>query len=202
LPFFISNQYTFIFYYYLQDATLWIPEMYELYGPPFKLDKKDPNYLVDGSGERISLMGASRQILKELATDEKWRETTVAYVSRTEHPKWAASCLNLFSITEGISMNDIGLEQEIYPGSKTRHFRRIQERTSIEYSEMLFFDNESWNITDVAPMGVVSVHTPRGMTTEVWKQGLEAFGAAAEARERGETPKLAIRGSRKGGFDW
>jgi magnesium-dependent phosphatase 1 len=188
---------------YLQDATLWIPEMYELYGPPFKVDKKDPKYLVDGSGERISLMGASREILKELATDEKWRETTVAYVSRTEYPKWAASCLNLFRISEGISMHDIGLEQEIYPGSKQRHFRRIHERTGIEYSEMLFFDNESWNITDVAPMGVVSVHTPRGMTTEVWKQGLEAFGAAVAAKERGEMPKLAIRSTgKKGAFDW
>lgn len=136
------------------------------------------------------------------ATDEKWRETSVAYVSRTEHPKWAASCLNLFTITEGISMHDIGQEQEIYPGSKTRHFRRIQERTGIEYSEMLFFDNESWNITDVAPMGVCSVHTPRGMTAEVWKTGLEAFEAAAEARKQGEMPKLAIRNSKKGGFDW
>ena len=176
--------------------------MYELYGPPFKVDKKDPNYLVDGSGERIKLMGSSRDILKELATDEKWRNTTVAYVSRTEHPKWAASCLNLFKITEDITMHEVGLEQEIYPGSKTRHFRRIQERTGIEYEEMLFFDNESWNITDVAPMGVVSVHTPRGMTSEVWKEGLEAFVAAVEARKRGEKPKLAIKSSSRGGYGW
>lgn len=166
--------------------------MYELYGPPFKVDKKDPDYVLDGSGDRVELLGASREILRELATDERWRDTTVAYVSRTEYPRWAESCLRLFSVAEGISMHDVGQEQEIYPGTKTKHFRRILERTGILPEEMLFFDNEQWNVIDVAPMGIVSIHTPKGMTREMWKAGLEAFAAAAEARKRGEKPKTAI----------
>ena len=172
-----------------------MPEMYELFGPPFKVDKKNPKCVVDGSGERVSLMGASRQILEELATEERWQNTTVAYVSRTEYPQWAATCLKLFKIGENgvLSMDDIGSEQEIYPGSKTTHFRRIKASTGIEFEHMLFFDNESWNITDVAPMGVCSVHCPRGMTEEIWKIGLAAFSAAAEARGRGDKPQLAIK---------
>ena len=169
--------------------------MYELYGPPFKLDKKDPDYVLDGSGDRVRLMGDSREILRELATDERWSETTVAYVSRTEYPQWADSCLRLFSVAEGISMHGVGQEKEIYPGTKTKHFRRIHDRTGILPEEMLFFDNEYWNITDVAPMGIVSVHTPQGMTQALWKSGLEAFAAAVEARERGENPKCAIASS-------
>ncbi len=38
--------------------------MYELHGPPFKLDKRDPYVVLDGSGERIKLMGDSREILR------------------------------------------------------------------------------------------------------------------------------------------
>lgn len=170
-----------------------IPEMYELCGPPFKLDKKDPNYVVDGSGERVRLMGASRAILGELATHERWRDTVVAYVSRTEYPRWADACLKLFSVAPGVSMADVATEQEIYPGSKTRHFARIHTNTGIAYEDMLFWDNEKWNTVETAEVGVCSVHCPEGMTEAVWKAGLEAFAAAAAARARGEKPKLDIR---------
>jgi magnesium-dependent phosphatase 1 len=65
---------------------------------------------------------------QELATHRDWEGTQVAYVSRTEYPHWAGKCLNLFTVTEGVSMHDVGVQQEIYPGTKTKHFRRIQER--------------------------------------------------------------------------
>lgn len=169
--------------------------MYMLSGAPFKLDSRDNRYLRDCSGDRIELMGSSREILQELATEEKWRDTVVAYVSRTEYPRWAASCLKMFEIAPGITMHHLGTEQEIYPGSKKTHFRRIHERTGIEYEEMLFFDNESWNITEVATMGVCSVYCPNGMTDDVWNKGLEAYLLARKAREEGEKPKLAIKDS-------
>lgn len=171
--------------------------MYELYGPPFKVDKKNPQCLRDGSGELVRLMGASRDILNELATDNRWRNTTIAYVSRTDCPEWARACLRLFKIAPDISMDDLALEKEIYPGCKRTHFQRIYERTNIAYEDMLFFDNEVWNIEDVAPMGVCSVYTPRGMTVEVWDAGLKAFAKAAEARKRGETPELEIIGRKR-----
>jgi magnesium-dependent phosphatase 1 len=174
------------------DATLWEPEMYLLSGPPFKVDPQNDQYLVDGSGERIELMGYSRQILLELATDERWRGTTVAYVSRTDCIAWAKACLKLFKISPGLVMHDVALEKEIYPGCKCTHFQRLYERTGIKYEEMLFFDNERWNITDVAPMGVCSIYTPRGMTKEAWHSGLQAFSEASKARGKGLKPQLAV----------
>jgi magnesium-dependent phosphatase 1 len=119
-----------------------IPEMYELAGPPFRVDKRDAECLVDGAGERIKLMGASRSILAELATDPRWRDVQVAYVSRTEHPQWAAACLKLFTVGDGVTLHALAAQQEIYPGGKKTHFRRIHERTGISYDDMLFFDNE------------------------------------------------------------
>ena len=88
------------------------------------------------------LLGESRAILAELATEEKWAGTAVAYVSRTEHPRWAAACLRLFQVAPGLSMHDVGAEQEIYPGGKQKHFTRIAERTGLAFESMLFFDNE------------------------------------------------------------
>ena len=43
-------------------------------------------------------------------------------------------------------MHKLAEVKEIYPGSKLTHFRRIHNQTGIEYGDMLFFDNESWNI--------------------------------------------------------
>ena len=99
----------------------------------------------------------------------------VAFVSRTEYPHWANTCLELFEVAEGVRMHDVGHIHEIYPGSKRHHFTRIHERTRIPYEDMLFLDNESWNVKDVAPMGVVSVHTPQGLTAQKWEEALAAF---------------------------
>lgn len=59
-----------------------IPEMYELSGPPFRVDPNDTSCVVDRRGERIHLMGASRAILTELANDIKWQDTKVRGLGR------------------------------------------------------------------------------------------------------------------------
>ncbi|KDD76075.1 acid phosphatase [Helicosporidium sp. ATCC 50920] len=160
------------------DATLWIPEMYELAGPPFRPAPGKSRQgkcveVVDRSGEHICLMGDSFEILKELAQSAQWQDTEIAYVSRTEYPAWADACLKSFAIECGPRMHDIAAHHEIYPGSKLTHFRRLHERTGINYKDMLFFDNESWNIKEVAQLGVTCVHTPRGMTWASWQEGLD-----------------------------
>ena len=162
-------------------------------GPPFKRDHLTGASIRDVMGEEVELMGSSREILNELATKELWRDTVVSYVSRTEYPSWASACLQLFEVAPGITMHSLGTEQEIYPGSKRTHFRKIHARTGIEYEEMLFFDNESWNISEVSAMGVCSVHCPDGMTHNVWRKGLEAFAVAHRDKKEGKKPNLSIR---------
>ncbi len=58
------------------DGTLWWPEMYMLSGAPFKKDSK--GRIFDRAQEQVELMGASHDILRELATDPRWIDTTVA----------------------------------------------------------------------------------------------------------------------------
>lgn len=51
-----------------------------------------------------------------------------------------------------------------------------------EYHEMLFFDNESWNIKDCTPLGITCIYTPRGLTRAAWEQGLKQFEMDSAAR--------------------
>lgn len=62
--------------------------MYMIDGPPFRLGKcsRGRPVVVDRSGEEVRLIGDAWRILHELATDERWKETEIAYVSRTDMP--------------------------------------------------------------------------------------------------------------------
>ena len=158
------------------DATLWVPEMYELHGgAPFRRDVK--GRVFDKSNTEITLMGNSRSLLHRLATEEQFSDVRIAYVSRTEYPEWALPCLQTFLITdtENKTMLDISSFQEIYPGCKKRHFKAIREKSQIAFSDMLFFDNEWSNIRDCNSLGILSIHTPDGMTEAKWEEGLREF---------------------------
>jgi len=74
--------------------------------------------------------------------------------------------------------------QEIYPGNKTTHFRRIRDASGIAYQDMLFFDNEMRNCRDVSKLGVTCVYTPDGMTERTWQQGLTDFAQSAASRSQ------------------
>lgn len=156
------------------DATLWYPEMYMLDGPPFKLSSCG-KAVIDAAGERTRLMGDTPAILRSLATDATWGGTEVAYVSRTDQPRWAATHLRLFKVDDDIDMHSLAHHHEIYPGSKVTHFKRIHERSKIDFRDMVFFDDDSWNIREVSQLGVVCVHTPRGLTYAAFQEGLRRY---------------------------
>ncbi|PNW79130.1 hypothetical protein CHLRE_09g401738v5 [Chlamydomonas reinhardtii] len=169
------------------DGTLWWPEMYMLDGgAPFRRDKSGAVF--DKRNERIELMGASEEVLRELATDPKWKDTEIAYVSRTEYPEWAIPCLKTFLVTPegqgGRNLLDISAYQEIYPGSKITHFKKIHKDSAVPYEDMLFFDNEKWNCTECSRLGIVCVYTPRGLTREAWDRGLADFATAQASRQQ------------------
>ena len=73
----------------------------------------------------------------------------------------------------------------IYKSNKQEHFRRLKsEFPDIDFSDMIFFDNEYGNIRDVSKLGVTSVYCPDGMTQEIWMKGLEQFASGMLCAER------------------
>ncbi len=77
----------------------------------------------------------------------------------------------------------VGDLAEIYTGSKKAHFQKLREKTGTPYSDMLFFDNERVNVTEVGQLGVVAVYCPGGMSQGAWEEGLKTFADNAARRK-------------------
>ena len=77
----------------------------------------------------------------------------------------------------------VGDLAEIYTGSKKAHFQKLREKTGTPYSDMLFFDNERVNVTEVGQLGVCSVYCPGGMSQGAWEEGLRTFAENAARRK-------------------
>ncbi len=85
--------------------------------------------------------------------------------------------------SEGPRLKAIAHHFQIYPGTKTTHFRAIAKASGIAYHDMVFFDNERRNCVDVATLGVHPVYTPDGLTVKDFRRGLREW--QAKRRESG-----------------
>ncbi|QDZ25391.1 magnesium-dependent phosphatase [Chloropicon primus] len=157
------------------DDTLWFPEMYLLIGgAPFRKDKQ--GRLISSGGEEVELYPAARACLKELATSPKYKDIKVVFASRCHETDWAYTCMDLLDVCDGVSVSQCLNEGGVFQGgSKQGHFAELKRRTGIEYEEMVFFDNERWNITEVKKLGVTCVHTPNGMQAGQFEKGLALY---------------------------
>ena len=76
---------------------------------------------------------------------------------------------------------------EMYSGSKTNHFQKIQKKSKVEYGEMLFLDDESRN-RNVEDLGVVMQLVRDGVTRSEVDKGVQRWrernGKTKEGRER------------------
>lgn len=96
------------------------------------------NTVLTRAGEEVRLIGNSHAALLEMATASDWRESAVAYVSRTTEADWARTCLRLLRVGEtGLTLDELGRLQEIYPGGKRKHFQRIHDATGVPFSDMV-----------------------------------------------------------------
>jgi len=102
--------------------------------------------------------------------------TQVAFASRTEEPAWANEVISIFEIDEqGRCLSDYAQAWEIYPTSKEKHFHALARKLNVNFSEMLFFDDEKRNIHEVSQLGVISVHCKDGISLSTFEEGLLEF---------------------------
>ncbi|KAL4249006.1 HAD superfamily protein [Abortiporus biennis] len=159
------------------DYTLWDLWIDTHVTPPLKSDGKTLNLVVDKYGEKIKFYPHVPEILHRLRNADD--EVVIAACSRTSAPALARSALSLLLVPPGAGhkhsaptrATEFFKFQEIYPGSKLTHFRRLHEKTGIPYSEMLFFDDEHRN-KEVESLGVTFCLVKRGLDDLTFEHGL------------------------------
>ncbi len=144
------------------DFTLWDAggTWCDCTNPPYK---RVNQHVVDSSGREIKLYPDVRIILENL----KEHNVNMALASRTEAPSWARQLLSLFEIEHYFDY------QEIYPGSKIKHFKQLQKSTGLPFVNMVFFDDEMRNIKEVGGIGVNAIYVDEGVNSQIVKDALD-----------------------------
>ena len=109
--------------------------------PPFKISSKGVS---DARGKIVNLYPDAMEIFQVIQDNS----IPMAVASRTEEPEWARQLLELLSIRDKFKY------EEIFPGSKVTHFNNLNEKSGIEFSKMIFFDDEPRNTIEVGDLGV------------------------------------------------
>lgn len=146
------------------DFTLWDCDgtWCDCLSPPFSKTNDD---IVDRNRRWVRLYPDVISILDDCAS----QGIPLALASRTEQPEWAEQLVELLGIAHRFAYN------EIYPSSKLRHFAALQRTSGIATQQMLFFDDEMRNITEVSTLGTTCVHVDQGMTYQLFQNGLMRF---------------------------
>ena len=151
------------------DNTLWEPELYQLR----KLQRQG---IQPVAGKDVTLFPAIESILQDIRSskDNSWSNTKFAIASRTKSVEWANDLLVQFGLRDFFDYI------EIFPGDKKTHFHNLSRDSGIDFSDMLFFDDNRdgrfGNCVPVSQLGVLSVHCPGGLhSNEIWKNALENF---------------------------
>ena len=119
-------------------------------------------YILDAHNSRIFLYDESGKILEDLHQ----RNIKLAIASRTREPQIAKELMRLFEIEHYFTW------LQIFPGSKTEHFRQLKIQTRIPFDQIIFFDDEHRNVSEVRRLGVKCVWVENGITRELVNQHL------------------------------
>ncbi|RKF65401.1 Magnesium-dependent phosphatase 1 [Golovinomyces cichoracearum] len=134
------------------DYTLWPFWVGIHVVPPLEATSKS-DLVHDSSGQDFAFYCDVPAILTAIED----RGVKMAIASRTSAPGVANLMLNLLHIknSDGTDRKAITYFNylEIYPGNKIAHFKNLQKVTGIDYTDMLFFDDEDRNY-NVESLGV------------------------------------------------
>ncbi|KAK3854347.1 hypothetical protein Pcinc_039166 [Petrolisthes cinctipes] len=147
----------------IADFTLWPFFMDCQYRIPFT--KSQGGDVVDSRNRRAAPYPEVSEVLRHLHEEGY----VLAVASRIKEGEGANQLLSLYGWDQHFTY------KEIYPGSKIAHFESIKRKSGLEFSEMLFFDDEEGNRRELATIGVLQVMVRGGVTRKLVKNGLKLY---------------------------
>jgi len=166
---------------YVRDLT---KQKKNRHGEHFSFYSEVPDLLQELRAKGIKIAAASRTQTPDLA-----REMLKLLLIETPSPSPSAS--SVYNSSSSSSSNtaatadsskpttkkaiDFFDELQIFPANKVNHFNNLQQKTKIEYSEMIFFDDESRNRNVEKELGVVFVWVRDGVNGKAFDKGVEAW---------------------------
>lgn len=166
------------------DDTLWDGDIDMTSGPPFRIKARK---IEAKKGDSVSLFRDVPEIFAWLQA----RNLRAAVASHTSTPRWAEAALQMLKIDPAaVSFAMVAGIKEMHGASKNVHLRRIASRAGCDLADMVFYDNARFNIVDGEEAGVVSCHTPYGLSWESFVEGLTDFSQryAPAAADDGSDP--------------
>ena len=158
------------------DHTCWNRPRFRA-GPPFTPVNAGLAGITSASGETLDLYPGARRTLMRLRD----AGVPVALASRSHRKNWALEWLRMLRVDGDTTFESVVSPSPILirDGSKAEHVREIHRRTSVEFDEMLFFDDNVHDVARVEQLGCTVVHCAggRGLTEALFDEGLARWQA-------------------------
>ncbi|KAJ8919822.1 hypothetical protein NQ315_006351 [Exocentrus adspersus] len=165
----LRPRHVFLLYHFLclnssvVDYTLWPFWVDTHVYPPFR--KKPDGKILDSYGTTIRCYPEVPEVLEKLHCEGY----ALAVASRTPEIEAAKQLMSLFGWEKYFKY------KQIFPGCKVAHFNKIKEQSGLDFSEMMFFDDENRNIRDVNELGVTAVLVKNGVSKKVVDDAIQEF---------------------------
>ncbi|KJZ77080.1 hypothetical protein HIM_03401 [Hirsutella minnesotensis 3608] len=165
------------------DYTLWPFWVDTHVTPPIKPNAQH-SAASDRTGEHLAFYDDVPSVLQLLPHAGGPEGVKLGVASRTSAPSLARDLLQMLHLPQAsdtdvearprraIDVFDGGME--IYPGSKIRHFEKLQKRTGIPFEDMLFFDDESRN-RETEKLGITMWLVRDGVTWGEIERGVDEW---------------------------